>query len=110
MLEELEEKNLLYKLKRWEKNILNYLRSLFYKDEKINEHMKIMEKQKQVFNEELQKENDNYIKTSKEMEQEKEKKISLIDDEKNKVIKENNKKYNDLFIFSIFDTISIYFF
>ena len=99
MLEELEEKNL-----------LNYLRSLFYKDEKINEHMKIMEKQKQVFNEELQKENDNYIKTSKEMEQEKEKKISLIDDEKNKVIKENNKKYNDLFIFSIFDTISIYFF
>jgi len=92
MLEELEEKNLLYKLKKWEKNILKYLRSLFYKDEKINEHMKIMEKQKQVFNEELQKENDNYIKTSKEMEQEKEKKISLIDDEKNKVIKENNKK------------------
>ena len=31
LLEDLEEKSLLYKLKRWEKNIMNYLRRFFIK-------------------------------------------------------------------------------
>jgi hypothetical protein len=50
-----------------------------------------LEKQKQYFNEEMQNGNANCIKASKEMEQEKEKKIALIEDGKNKVFKNNTK-------------------
>ena len=95
-LEYLEEKSILYKLKRWEKNILKYLRNLFFKDETMTEHMKMMEEQKQYFNEEMKKENDNYEKESKKIEEEKKKDIFLIEENKNKIIEENNKKYNNL--------------
>ena len=97
ILEDLEEKNLLYKLKRWEKNILNYLRNLFFKDAKMEAHNKEMERQKQLFNEELKKENENFEKASKELELKKQKEINLIEDGKNKIIEESQKKYDNLF-------------
>ena len=51
---------------------------------------------KQQFDEELKKENTNFEKASKEIEQQKMKEINLIEDSKNKIIEERNKKYNNL--------------
>ena len=51
---------------------------------------------KQQFDEELKKENTNFEKASKEIEQQKKKEINLIEDNKNKIIEERNKKYNNL--------------
>ena len=62
LLQYLENKSLLYKLKRWEKNILKFLKNLFYKDQKTKDHLKKMEEHKQQFDEELKKENTNYEK------------------------------------------------
>ena len=96
LLEDLEEKSLLYKLKRWEKNIMNYLRRLFYKDEKMKEHLKKMDEQKRYYDEEVKNENDNFERIYKEMEQEKKKEINLIEENKNKNIENNTKKYNNI--------------
>ena len=96
LLEDLEEKSLLYKLKRWEKNIMNYLRRLFYKDEKMKEHLKKMDEQKRYYDEKVKNENDNFERISKEMEQEKKKEINLIEENKNKNIENNTKKYNSI--------------
>jgi len=96
LLEDLEEKSLLYKLKRWEKNIMNYLRRLFYKDEKMKEHLKKMDEQKRYYDEKVKNENDNFERISKEMEQEKKKEINLIEENKNKNIDNNTKKYNSI--------------
>ena len=87
------------KLKKWEKTILYYIKNLFFKDEKTKEHMKRMEEQKQYFNDEVKKENDNYEKLSKEIEAETRKEINLLEENKNKIIEENNKKYNDLIMY-----------
>ena len=96
LLEDLEEKSLLYKLKRWEKNIMNYLRRLFYKDEKMKEHLKKMDEQKRYYDEKVKNENDNFERIYKEMEQEKKKEINLIQENKNKNIENNTKKYNNI--------------
>ena len=96
LLEDLEEKSLLYKLKRWEKNIMNYLRRLFYKDEKMKEHLKKMDEQKRYYDEKVKNENDNFERIYKEMEQEKKKEINLIEENKNKNIENNTKKYNNI--------------
>jgi len=97
--EDSNEENLLSKLKKWEKTILYYIKNLFFKDEKTKEHMKRMEEQKQYFNDEVKKENDNYEKLSKEIEAETRKEINLLEENKNKIIEENNKKYNDLIMY-----------
>ena len=101
LLEYSEEKSLLYKLKRWEKNLIKYLKNLFSKknDEKTKEHIKIMEEQKKYYDNELKKENDNFEKASKKIEEEKKKEIDSIENNKNKKIEEDNKKYNDIIIY-----------
>lgn len=99
ILEDLEEKSLLYRLKRWEKELLKKLKKFFYKDKVMKEHIKVMEDQKKYYNEEIKKENENYEKISKEIEENKKKEINLIEDNKNKIIQEKNKKYNDLIIY-----------
>lgn len=97
--EDSNEENSLSKLKKWEKTILYYIKNLFFKDEKTKEHMKRMQEQKQYFNDEVKKENDNYEKLSKEIEAETRKEINLLEENKNKIIEENNKKYNDLIMY-----------
>ena len=99
MLEDLEEKSLIYKLKRWEKNILNYLRRFFFKDEKMKQHMRKMEEQKQYFDEKIKKENNNFDRVSKEIEQEKKRELNLIEEKKNNTIKNNTQKYNDIILY-----------
>ena len=96
LLEYFEVKNITHKLKRWQKNLMKYLRNLFIKDERTREHFQKMEEQKQHYDEEVKKENDNFVKASKEIEQKKEKEINLIENNKNKIIEENNKKYENL--------------
>ena len=99
MLEDLEEKSLISKLKRWEKNILNYLRRFFFKDEKMKQHMRKMEEQKQYFDEKIKKENNNFDRVSKEIEQEKKRELNLIEEKKNNTIKNNTQKYNDIILY-----------
>ena len=99
MLEDLEEKSLIYKLKRWEKNILNYLRRFFFKDEKMKQHVRKMEEQKQYFDEKIKKENNNFDRVSKEIEQEKKRELNLIEEKKNNTIKNNTQKYNDIILY-----------
>ena len=96
LLEDLEDKSLLYKLKRWEKKILNYLRSLFYKNEKMKEHLKKMEEQKRDFDEKVKNENDNFERISKEIENKKKRELNLIEENKNQKIENNTQKYNNI--------------
>ena len=96
ILESLEAKNILYKIKRWERNLLKYLRNLFNKDNRMKEHIEIMEKQNEEFNKEIEKENNNYENLRKEIIEETNKAINLIEQNKNEKIDENKKKYNDI--------------
>lgn len=96
LLEELENKNILYSLKRWEKKLLKFLRKLFYNNVQMKEHIKIMENEKKVFDEQIKKENEDYEKISKEIIDEKIREIKLIEENKSKIIEENKKIYTNL--------------
>lgn len=96
LLEQLEEKNIYYRLKRWEIKIFKYLKNLFYKDQNIKEHFEKMEKQKIEFNQEIKKENTIYERLSQKIEEEKKREICRIEEEKNKTIEKKEKEYNDL--------------
>ena len=69
---------------------------VFYKDEKMKEHLKKMDEQKRYYDEKVKNENDNFERIYKEMEQEKKKEINLIQENKNKNIENNTKKYNNI--------------
>ena len=96
LLEELENKNILYSLKRWEKKLLKFLRKLFYNNVQMKENIKIMENEKKVFDEQIKKENEDYEKISKEIIDEKIREIKLIEENKSKIIEENKKIYTNL--------------
>lgn len=81
-LEELEEKNLYYRLKRWEKKIFKYLKNLFYKDENIKGHIKNMEEQEKQFENEVKEENNNYEILREKIEEEKKIEIEKIEKKK----------------------------
>ena len=68
-LEKLENESLLYKLKRFERKFLKYLRKIFRKSnyEIIERHIEYMEKQEDEYNEAVKKENMNYELKSKEI-------------------------------------------
>ena len=89
-LEELEEKKLYYRLKRWEKKIFKYLKNLFYKDENIKGHIKNMEEQEKQFENEVKEENNNYEILREKIE------IEKIEEKKNEIIKEKEQKYNNI--------------
>ena len=97
-LENLENKNLLYKLKKYEKKLLNYLRKLFKKSNTdiIEEHIEHMEKYENEYNEAVKKENKNYEIMSKEIINNRQKELKLIEEKKNKAIKDNKTLYNDI--------------
>ena len=96
LLEQLEEKNLYYRLKRWELKIFKYLKNLFYKDQNIKEHIKNMEEQEKQYENDVKEENNNFFKLSEKIEEDKKKEIEKIEEEKNKIIEEKEQKYNNI--------------
>lgn len=99
----LREKSVLYKLKRWEKNLMKKLRKLYLNITFIFEQKKEIKRQNQILNEEIKKEMDNLEIEKKEIIQEKEASIKKMEIEKEKIIKENEKKLTD--ILSYLDSI-----
>jgi hypothetical protein len=97
--EALEGKNLLYKLKRWEKNLLKKLRKFFLNISLYKEHKEEINKQNIKLNEDIKKEMENLEIEKKEIIKEKEESIKKLEIEKKKLIDENDKKYNEILIF-----------
>jgi hypothetical protein len=97
--EALEEKNLLYKLKRWEKNLLKKLRKFFLNISLYKEHKEEINKQNIKLNEDIKKEMENLEIEKKEIIKEKEESIKKLEIEKKKLIDENDKKYNEILIY-----------
>jgi len=97
--EALEGKNLLYKLKRWEKNLLKKLRKFFLNISLYKEHKEEINKQNIKLNEDIKKEMENLEIEKKEIIKEKEESIKKLEIEKKKLIDENDKKYNEILIY-----------
>ena len=102
-LYELEEKSRVYKLKRFEKNLMKKYRNILLSNDKkglIDE--KIKENQKQ-FENNIREENENFYREKELIEKEKKEKIKSIETNTKSIIDENEKKYKKLL--SHLDTI-----
>jgi hypothetical protein len=102
-LYELEEKSRVYKLKRFEKNLMKKYRNILLSNDKkglIDE--KIKENQKQ-FENNIREENENFYREKELIEKEKKEKIKSIETNTKSKIDENEKKYKKLL--SHLDTI-----
>ena len=100
---ELEEKSRVYKLKRFEKNLMKKYRNILLSNDKrglIDE--KIKENQKK-FENNIREENDNFYREKELIEKEKKEKIKSIETNTKSIIDENEKKYKKLL--SHLDTI-----
>ena len=102
-LYELEEKSRVYKLKRFEKNLMKKYRNILLSNDKkglIDE--KIKENQKK-FENNIREENENFYREKELIEKEKKEKIKSIETDTKSKIDENEKKYKKLL--SHLDTI-----
>ena len=102
-LYELEEKSRVYKLKRFEKNLMKKYRNILLSNDKrglIDE--KIKENQKK-FENNIREENENFYREKELIEKEKKEKIKSIENNTKSKIDENEKKYKKLL--SHLDTI-----
>jgi len=102
-LYELEEKSRVYKLKRFEKNLMKKYRNILLSNDKrglIDE--KIKENQKK-FENNIREENENFYREKELIEKEKKEKIKSIETYTKSKIDENEKKYKKLL--SHLDTI-----
>ena len=102
-LYELEEKSRVYKLKRFEKNLIKKYRNILLSNDKrglIDE--KIKENQKK-FENNIREENENFYREKELIEKEKKEKIKSIETNTKSKIDENEKKYKKLL--SHLDTI-----
>ena len=102
-LYELEEKSRVYKLKRFEKNLMKRYRNILLSNDKrglIDE--KIKENQKK-FENNIREENENFYREKELIEKEKKEKIKSIETDTKSKIDENEKKYKKLL--SHLDTI-----
>lgn len=102
-LYELEEKSRVYKLKRFEKNLMKKYRNILLSNDKrglIDE--KIKENQKK-FENNIREENENFYREKELIEKEKKETIKSIETNKKSKINENEKKYKKLL--SHLDTI-----
>ena len=102
-LYELEEKSRVYKLKRFEKNLMKKYRNILINNDKkrLNDE-KIKEKQKK-FENNIREENENFYREKELIEKEKKEKIKSIETNTKSIIDENEKKYKKLL--SHLDTI-----
>ena len=92
-LYELEEKSRVYKLKRFEKNLMKKYRNILLSNDKkglIDE--KIKENQKK-FENNIREENENFYREKELIEKEKKEKIKSIETNTKSKIDENEKKY-----------------
>ena len=95
-LNELEEKNKLYRLKRYEKKLMQKYRNILEpnnKKELIFEKIKENEKK---FEKQIKEENQNFNKEKEIIIKEKKESLKIIEINKKNKIKENNKKYYNI--------------
>jgi hypothetical protein len=102
-LYELEEKSRVYKLKRFEKNLMKKYRNILLSNDKrglIDEKIK---ENKKKFENNIREENENFYREKELIEKEKKEKIKSIETNTKSKIDENEKKYKKLL--SHLDTI-----
>ena len=102
-LTRLEEKSKLYKLKRYEKNLMKKYRNLLSAKDKKELAIEKMKETDEKFEQKIKEENHNFEKEKKMIIKEKKETIRQIEHDKKTKIDENNKKYRNLL--SYLDTI-----
>lgn len=91
--EELNNKKSMFKLKRYEKNLLKKYNKYFSNEGFIKQ----IEEERNIYNEKIAKENIEYLNEKEKLRKEKEECIKKIENETNSIIQENKKKYEKLF-------------
>ena len=91
--EELNNKKSMFKLKRYEKNLLKKYNKYFSNEGLIKQ----IEEERNIYNEKIAKENIEYLNEKERLRKEKEECIKKIENETNSIIQENKKKYEKLF-------------
>ena len=91
--EELNNKKSMFKLKRYEKNLLKKYNKYFSNEGFIKQ----IEEERNIYNEKIAKENIEYLNEKERLRKEKEVCIKKIENETNSIIQENKKKYEKLF-------------
>ena len=102
-LTQLEDKSKLYKLKRYEKNLMKKYRNLLSAKDKKELAIEKMKETDKKFEQKIKEENHNFEKEKKMIIKEKKETIRQIEHDKKTKIDENNKKYRNLL--SYLDTI-----
>jgi len=92
----LMEKSLLYKLKRWEKILMQQLGNIISRFKLFKDYKKEIKKQNDELNENIKKEMEIFEADKKIIQQEKEEAIKKLEDEKQNAIKANDEKYNEI--------------
>lgn len=88
----LVEKSYLYKLKRWEKNLIKKLKTILYNFKFILDNKEEISKQNKQLNEQIKNENEIFEKEKQQIIQEKNELIEKIEIDKKNNIENNNKK------------------
>lgn len=91
--EELNNKKSMFKLKRYEKNLLKKYNKYFSNEGFVKQ----IEEERNIYNEKIAKENIEYLNEKERLRKEKEECIKKIENETNSIIQENKKKYEKLF-------------
>ena len=91
--EELNNKKSMFKLKRYEKNLLKKYNKYFSNEGFIKQ----IEEERNIYNEKIAKKNIEYLNEKERLRKEKEVCIKKIENETNSIIQENKKKYEKLF-------------
>ena len=92
----LKEKSLLYKLKRWEKIMMQKLGDIISHFKLFKEHKDEIKKQNDELNENIKKEMEILESEKKLIEREKEESIKKLENEKQNAIKANDEKYDEI--------------
>ena len=92
----LKEKSLLYKLKRWEKILMQKLGNIISRFKLFKDYKDEIKKQNDELNENIKKEMEILEVDKKMIELEKEESINKLENEKQSAIKANNEKYGEI--------------
>lgn len=92
----LKEKSLLYKLKRWEKILMQKLGNIISRFKLFKDYKDEIKKQNDELNENIKKEMEILEVDKKMIELEKEESINKLENEKQNAIKANDQKYGEI--------------
>jgi len=92
----LKEKSLLYKLKRWEKILMQKLGNIISRFKLFKDYKDEIKKQNDELNENIKKEMKIFEADKKMIELEKEESINKLENEKQSAIKANDEKYGEI--------------